>query len=882
VRRLRAALIRLGGLVWLERRERAFADEIESHLQMHVDDNLRTGMTPEEARRQALLRLGGLESTRQAWRERSTVPMLENLLRDARFALRQLARAPGFTATALVTLALGMGASLAVFGVVHAALIRPLPYPDPGRLVEVTGAVPQIPRANLSYLDYLDWKRMNTVALSLDVHTGRGHRLTTPEGTALAIGARVSHGFFRTLGVAPALGRDFLPGEDQPGRPAVVILSHAVWQHRYGADRDILGGTVTLDTVPHTIVGVLPQAFRFAPRGAPEFWTPLQAVDGCETARVCHNLLGVARLKDGVTIEQARAEFETIAARLEREYPDSNRDQGASVLPLAETIIGEVRPTLLTLLAGAALLLLIAGVNVSGLLLVRAESRRRELAVRSALGASRTRLTSQFVIEASVLVAVSSALALGVATAAMRSLAGFVPAGMRASMPYLDDVGLNGAVLLAACAIAIAATALFSFVPAAPATRAGIQAGAAEGSRGSAGLAWTRLGFKLVVVELATAMVLLASAGLLGQSLYRLLNVNLGFEPDRLAVLFVAAPGSDVTPGMRGPDAARAIVARAGRLPVVQAVGITSVPPVSFNGNTDWLRFVGRPYHGGHTEVLQRHVSPAYFRALGATLLRGRSFTDADGPSAPRVAIVNRTLAAQYFPGEDPIGRQIGDTSLTPGSIKEIVGIVDDIREGPLGEAIWPAVYYPFAQAGGSSFSVVARTSLDGGSVLPAVAAAIRAIDPGLATRDEAMMSHRISDSPGAYLQRSAAWLAGGFAALALLLAVIGLYGVMSYSVAQRTRELGVRLAIGAPRREVYRLVLRDAGRISVFGLALGLAGAIAAASLMRTLLFGISPWDGPTMAGVAVGLASSAMLASYFPARRAAAIDPVEALRTE
>ena len=882
MRRLRAAFARLTGLLSLPDRERRFAEELEIHIQMHADDNVRAGMTPEEARRQALVALGGLESTRQAYRERSTVPLLENLARDTRFALRQLMKTPGFTATAVITLALGMAACLAVFAFVHAALIKPLPYPEPGRLVEVTERTPEIPLANLSYPDFLDWERMNSVVSSLDVHIGRASLLTTPEGTQLVRNVRVSDGFFRTLGVAPELGRDFHTGEDRPGGADVVIISHAAWHARFGGARDIIGRTVTLDTIPHTVIGVLPRDFHFAPREPAEFWTPFRAVAGCDVQRVCHALIGVARLKDGVSVEEAFADFDRIAKTLEQQYPDTNRGQGASVRPLATAIAGDLRPTLLTMLGGAGLLLLIACVNVSSLLLVRGESRRRELAVRSALGASRLRLASQFVTEAIVLVTASSVLGLALATAAMQLLADLVPTAMRESMPYLAGIGPNGPVLGAAALISLAAVALFSLAPIVRAGTPDIRAGVAGGGRGTAATTWKRLGFRLVVVELATAMVLLAGAGLLGKSLYRLLNVELGFNPDGLATVNVAAPRSSYGEDDRAAHLARDVVSRVGAVPGVRSVGITSVLPVSFNGNTDWLRFVGRPFHGEHNEVLRRDVTPDYFRTLGATLLRGRSFTDHDDASRPRVAIINRTLAEQYYPGEDPIGQRIGDMGLSPDSIKEIVGIVDDIREGPLGEEIWPAVYYPFAQGPDAYFSVAVRTSIDEGSMLLAIGAAIRGIDPGIGTIRESVMRERIRNSPAAYLQRSSAWLVGGFAALALLLAVVGLYGVMSYSVSQRTREMGVRLAMGAERRAVYQLVLREAGKVAALGIVFGLLGAVTAATLTRTLLFGTPPWDAATMAAVALVLAAAAMLASYFPARRAASIDPGEVLRVE
>ena len=882
MRRLRVAFARLIGLVTRGRHEQAFDDELDSHLQMHIDDNLRAGLGPEEARRRALLKLGGVESTRQAYRERSSVPMLEHFGQDLRFALRQLAKTPGFTATAVITLALGMGAAVAIYAFVDAALVAPLPYRDPARLVYVAESTAQIPRSNLSYLDYLDWKRLNTVFAALDVFDGRSSALATPRGVELVPGARVSDGFFRTLGVAPALGRDFYAGEDLAGKPETLIITHASWHSRFGGRRDIVGQVVALSGVPHTIVGVLPERFQFAPEGRAEFWMPLHPAGGCDLRRSCHSLFGVARLRDGVDTDRALAEMKGIAAQLERQYPDSNRGQGATVIALSEAIVGNIRPMLLLLLGGAALLLVIACVNVVSLLLVRSEGRKRELAVRSTLGASNGRLIRQFVTEAVVLVVAGGALGLLLASSAVQLLFGLISDDMRAQMPFLDGVGMNPRVAACAGVLALVATVIFSLAPAVRVRFSEMREGLAEGARGSSGNAWRRLGFKLVVVELATAMVLLVGAGLLGKSLYRLLNVDLGFEPDRLATLQVAAPGPRFEDDEQAVRLGRQVIDRVASLPGVQSVGLVDLLPVSYNGNTNWIRFEGRPYNGEHNEVNSRGVSAGYFATIRATVLRGRSFTGSDIAGGPNVVIINKTLAAKYFPGDDPIGKRYGDTSLTPTSMREIVGIVDDIKEGGLDSEMWPAEYVPFEQDPSTFFSVVARTAQSEASVLPMMGAAIRAIDPDLGTRRDAVMRDRIADSPSAYLQRSSAWLVGGFAALALLLGIVGLYGVIAYSVSQRTREIGLRLAMGAQRRAVYELILGEAGRLIAVGLVLGLVGSIAAARLMRTLLFDPAPWDVTTLASVAVVLAAAAMLASYIPARRAASVNPIEALRVE
>lgn len=808
---------------------------------------------------------------------------LESLLQDVRYSFRGLAKSRGFATTAIFTLALGICASVAIFAFVDAALIKPLPYPNPNRLVEVTESIAQIPRANLSYPDYLDWKRLNKVFSSMDVWVGSGDFLSTQAGAQVVRSAMVSDGFFRTLGVAPMLGRDFHSGEDLPNAPRTVMLSHAAWQKWFGGRNDVLGRSVTLSGTPYTIIGVLPRKFMFAPRGRVDFWTTVNPSGSCGVRRSCHNLTGIARLREGVSVQAALANMKAIAQQLEMQYPDSNRGQGASVVSLTNAIFGDIRPILLALLGAAGLLLLIACVNVTSLLLARSESRKREIAVRGALGASAGRLLRQFAAEGVVLVASGVVLGLISAAWAMQLLIRLIPADMTADMPYLEGLGLNSRVLAFAGAISLLAAVLLAVTPALRLSLSDLREGLAEGSRTSAGILWRRFGSNLVMLELAVAVVLLVGAGLLGKSFYRLLHVDLGFQPDHLATLGVAAPPINYGKDEQAVALGRQIVSRIASLPGVQSVAITTRQlPVSFNGNTDWIRFVGRPYNGKHNEINERDVSAAYFTTLRARLLRGRYFTDAEDKTKPRVVIINQALARMYFPGQDPIGQRIGDTELSPKSIRQIIGVVDDVREGTLDSEIWPTEYLPFNQSPQNYIGVIVRTSQAEQSLLPTLETAIRQIDPGLVTVDESTMIERINDSPTAYLHRSSAWLVGGFAALALLLALVGLYGVIAYSVSQRTREIGIRMALGAQRRSVYRLILKEAGWLTCVGIALGLAGSLVAATLMRKLLFGTQAWDVPTLAGVAVVLAISAMLASYVPARRATKVDPMVALRYE
>ncbi len=881
MKRLRAWIVRMSGLWFSSARERELDEELEAHLQMHIEDNIRAGMNPELARRTAMLKLGGVEATKQAYRERSTVPVLEHVAQDLRFAIRQLGKNLGFTGTAILMLTLGICASVSIFAFVDAALIKPLPYQEPARLLGVYETVEAFPRSNLSYMDYLDWKQLNTTLSSLELYQGSGVALTTPSGPEPVPGARVSDGFFRTLGVTPVLGRDFRPGEDLLSAPRTVMLSYAAWQARYGGSPDVIGQSVTLNGDPHVIIAVLPQDFHFTPVGAPEFWATIHANGGCDLRRSCHSFYGVGRMKDGVTVEAALADVQSVAKRLEQQYPDSNHGQGGTVAPLGEVIIGPIRPVLLVLLAGALLLLLIASINVASLLLVRAENRRREMAVRSALGASTARLVSQFVTEGLVLVSVGAVLGLVLASVTMQVLLKLIPKNRLAGMSYLQHVGLNYRIVIFAAIVSLLAAVLFAVIPALRMPWSEMREGLNEGSRGSAGNVWRRLGSKLVVLELATAMVLLVGAGLLGRSLYLLLRVNLGLQPDHLVVLFANAPKANYGKPEQQVALSRLIVSRLSSLPGVTSVGLTSVMPISYNGNTMWIRVIGQPWHGEHNDTPQRDVSPDFFKTIGATLLRGRYFTDDDDASKPLVVIANESMAKKYFPNGDALGQHITYLGDKPAPM-EIVGIVANIREGPLDEPIPAVMYVPMAQSPDREMGIVMRTSVPENTIIATAGATIRDIDRDVVTSVATSMQQRITESGSAYMHRSMAWLMGGFAALALLLGVVGLYGVIAYSVSQRGREIGIRMALGAEQRKVYRLILSEAGALTAVGIVIGLVCSLGATRLMRDLLFGVTSWDVPTIVVVATLLAAAALFAAYIPARRAASVNPVEALRAE
>jgi len=670
----------------------------------------------------------------------------------------------------------------------------------------------------------------------------------------------VSAGFFRTLGVTPILGRDFYDGEDAAAPARTVILSYSVWQKQFAGDKHVLGQTVVLDGDPYIIIGVLPSSFSFAPAEPADFWGILKP----STCRGCHGLFGVARLKAGVTVEAALADVKGIAQQLAKQYPDSNRDQWGFLLPLTEVIVGDIRPVLMMSLSGACLLLLISGINVASLLLVRAENRKREIAVRGALGASPRRLARQFVTEGMLLASVASVVGITCAARSLHMLATLVPKDMMDAMPFLHDLHINGRVMTFAVLLSLFAAALFAFTPMLRLRFTDLRETLSEGGRGAAGLAWRHLGSRLIVVELAIAVVLLVSASLLGKSLYRLLHVDIGIQPDHIAMVRVHAQPEKYQNDEKQVALGREVIRQLASLPGVTTVGITTKLPIE---DADWTTdfvILGRPYHGEHNEVAIRMVSPAYMTTLRTTLVDGRYFRQDDDASKPKVVIVNQALAERYFPGENPVGKQISF-----GGPKDppmlIVGLINDIQEGQLDAAPRGAMYLPFYQNPRASFVVLVRTVQGQQRILPAVESTLHALDAGMAIYDPMTMDQKIHDAPST-----------------LLLGVVGLYGVIAYSVSQRTREIGVRMALGAERRTVYRLILSEAGRLIMIGIVAGVAFSVVAAVLIRKLLFGVKVWDLPTLAAVTAVLASFAFLATYLPARRAASISPAEALRAE
>jgi predicted permease len=857
-------------------------EELNGFLDMAAEEKMKQGMDRKDALRAVRLERGSFEVTKEVVRSAGWESYVATVGRDLHFALRQGTKNPGFALSAVMVLALGMGVSLTIFRFVDAALLQPLPYASPERLMSVNESNAESPRWPLSYPDFLDWHRLNKSFRSLDIYNGSGYLLQTPSGATAVEGERVSGGFFQTLGVRPMLGRDFSPDEDRPGGPNVAILSYGAWLHHFGARRDAVGLTVNLDNAAYTIIGVLPRTFSFARAGDAEFWVPINTLSPHEQMRTFYNFWGIGRLRDGVTAREALAEMSAISKQLQMQFPTSDRSEGASVVPLSEVILGDVRPILLTLLGGAGLLLLIACVNVTSLVLVRSENRRREIAVRGALGASPSRLVRQFATEGLLLAAFGSLSGVLFADWLTKILWRLVPKDMAANMPFLGGVGWNTHTCAFAITIALMAAVLFTAAPILRLISRQEGDGLVNGDRSSANQLWQRLGARMVAVELAVAVVLLTGAGLLGQSLYRLLHVPLGFDPDHLATVEVGVPATGTEKNQQTVALYREILRRVSSLPGVESAGISSMVPVQCNCPVDWITFPGRPFHGEHNTVDERHVSADYLTMLKATLVRGRFFSDAEDPSKPKVVVINQALAQKYFPGEDPLGQRIADYESERRSEREIVGVVADVREGPLDSDIWPAEYFSINETQDPYFSLTVRTRQDAGAMLPLLVSTLHQIDPDLGAFHEMTMNEQIEDTQTALLHHFSAWLVGGFAAMALILGVVGLYGVVAYSVSRRTWEIGVRMALGAERRGVVLMILRQAGKMVTLGVVVGLLASLGVSRLMASMLFGVNSYDPLTFVAVAVILAAVALAACYIPARRAARVDPMVALRYE
>ena len=798
--------------------------------------------------------------------------MLSNVLRDARYSLRQLRQSPGFSIVAVLTLALGIGATSAMFSVVNGVILRPLSYPQPQELVSVAEIVPRFGRFSVAPATFLDWRTQNGVFERIVAYSGGSATLVDANGPDRVVNAAVSWDTFELLRVAPALGRGFRAEEDAPGKADVIVLSHGMWQRRFGGDAGVLGRSITLNGAPFTIVGVMPPGFRFPSRQT-EYWVPL-ALNPANASRGGHYLGVIARVKAGTSIERADAEMRTISERLALQYPDASAKESAEVRGLQETVVGEARLALLILLAAVGVVVLIACANVANLLLVRGFVRAREIAIRTALGAARCRLISQMLVESLMVSLIGGAIGLLLAYRAI----GPVQTLSAGSIPRVEDVSIDSRVLLFSLLLSVLTGVLFGLAPAAYAGRAGILEVLKEGGRSSAGTGgrWTRS--VLLVAEVALSIVLLVGATLLLRSFARLTDVDPGFQPERVLAFRVALPSATYREQHQRVAFYERLLDQLGALPQVTAAGFVQTLPLR---GDYFLSFTVRgrpePKPGEGTSANHRSISPDYFKALGVPLLRGRPFTARDAEKAPMVAIVDQAFVDRYFPGEEPIGQGI-DIGNGSDGYYDIVGVVGNVHHSGLDTDPTPTMYVPFKQDVFSSVWILARTDGDPSHLTPLARQAVKAVDPGLPVFGLTPLATVVSDSVAN--RRFSLLLLALFAAVAVFLAAVGLYGVVAYSVNQRTQEIGLRMAIGAGRGHVLSMVLTEGMKLALIGVALGLAGSLALSGLMSTMLFRVTPADPLSYLVTATVLVAVAALACYIPALRATRVDPIVALR--
>ena len=814
-----------------------------------------------------------------------------------RYALRTFLKSPGFTFVVVLTLALGIGANTAIFSVVYAALLRPLPYREPSRLFTLgesrTQHVISTEIADTSYPDYLDWKRTAKSIQSFAGYSGDAFTLTGNGEPKIIFAAQVTPSFFSTLGVKPAMGRDFFDGEMQPDGPPVAILSYAFWRSEFGGDPNIVGRVIRLDSKPATIIGVLPRNFEFAPARSAPIWVPIHLSGDPITRRSLRWMNVIARLAPGFTPDQARAEMEGINAQLSRAYPKENGSTFFVMESLREKIIGKIRPLLLVLLGAVGFVLLIACANVANLLLTRSISRRKEFAVRSALGASRADLFSQLLTESLLLSVIGAGLGLLGAFWGVGLLVAMIPETQLQSMPYLRDAGTNLPVLAFLCGVTVLTAILFALAPGLAASRTQVNESLKDESRGGTSSGHARLRNTLVVAEIAVSLVLLIGAGLMLKSLRALLHQNPGFDAHNVLTFAVNLPDasypSEKTYPFNSPSAIRfdhEFSQRLRSLPGMLDVAETSGVPT--NGGSGTIRFLieGRPKETGREDECNiLTVNTGYFSVLKIPLAAGRFFTMNDSQDSPGVLIVNRAFAKSYFPNEDAVGKRIHFTFNAKEPYRQIVGVVGDTASIDLAAAPVPIIYYPNDQGPATYLSYLVRTAGDPVAFAGAARVALRDLDPQLPLIQPQTLEQVANQSPSVFLRRYPSYLIGSFAALALILATVGLYGLISYTVLQRTREIGIRVALGAQRRDIVRMVLRQGIRLAVAGVAIGVLAGLALTRLvtgLTSLLYGVTPSDWVTFTSVALVLFTVALAACSIPARRAMRVDPVVALRYE
>jgi predicted permease len=876
IRQLRGYVMRLFGLFDRGRREREFAEELESNLELHIEDNLRAGMSPAEARRQAQIKLGGVTWTQELHREQRGLPMLETLLQDLRFGLRMLRKNPGFSLIAILTLALGIGANTAIFSVVNATLLKPLPYADPDRLAMLWTVNPKqgIYEEGTSYPTFLDWRAQSQSFAEMAI-CGRGNPvlLTGLAEPERVLGEYVSANLFSLLGVKPALGRTFTP-DDEQRRERVVVLSYGLWQRRFGGSADIVGRTVEINGQNTQVIGVMPAGFFF-PVNEMQLWEPATSVRYWErnlAERFTDNWRVVGRLKSDATLRQAQTEMDIIGQRLTHAYPqvdDEFAGFGVNVTPMLEQITGKNLQLGLWLLLGAtALVLLIACANVANLMLGKGAARGREFAVRVALGAGPVRLVRQLLTESLLLALAGGVLGLLLAAWGIELLIRFASSGV----PRLSEINLDAPVLTFAFAISLLTGLLFGLMPAWKSAQADPHEVLKEGGR-SQSLGSRRASKLLIVTEFALAVVLLIGAGLLLRSFMRLQSVNPGFNPEGVLLARVSLPQATARTAAQQEAVFRQISASVAALPGVQATG--TIEDFFMRRNPDSSTLVeGRPPVSKQDTgpLIKEPVGTGFFQAVSAPLLKGRFFSEQEGQSS-RVAIINETLARRLFPGKDPIGHRLQAN----GDWQTIVGVVGDMRRQSLERQPVSEIYLPGATG---NMDLVVRFRSDALQQAAAVREAIRSVEKNAAVYSFSTVERRLEEL-GAQ-RRFQTWLFSLFAALALGLAVIGVYGVLSYSVAQRRQEIGVRVALGAQTFDVMRLVIGQGMRLALIGLTLGLIASIGLTRLMSGLLFDVNATDPLTFTLIALFLMTVALAACWIPARRATKVDPLVALRLE
>jgi putative ABC transport system permease protein len=869
---LRSLFSRGRALTRQGRFERELDEELRFHLEMETATNVERGMSPEEARRKALLDFGGVEKVKEDCRDEDRLRWIETLAQDLRYGARLLRRSPGFTAAAVLTLALGIGANTAVFSVADAVFLRPLPFAEPERLAAVwlNG-----PGHSISQASFVELREASRSLADVAAYSAWGFTLTGSGEPEMLKGARVSANLFRLLGARPALGRAFLPADGEPGRGQAALLGDGLWHRRFGADPKVLGRTITLNGESYTVIGVMPAGFHFPSRDFSDLWLPL-AIDPAAEEFKAGYLTLIGRMAPGVTAAQATEEVRAIARRILEREPDGDTEESAPVVaPLQAEMAGDLRPALLVLLAAVGSVLLIACVNVANLLLARASVRRQEIAVRLALGAGRRRLLRQLLTE-SVMLGV-----LGGAAGVLLALAGVGPLaeGVTAGSPRLTEVAVDGRILLFALGTSLAAALTFGLVPALRSSAPDLQDTLKEGGKSeSANPARQRLRSSLVVAEIALALVLVAGAGLLIQSLWRLYSVDPGFRAEGVLSfrLSPAFEGEDTAPRLAYYES---VLERLAGLPEVEAAGAVHLTPLGGNNWNPSLRVEGRPVEA-LPSVDWRVATPGYFETLGIPHLAGRPFDSSDREGAPGVALVNQTFARQVFPGESPLGRRVNTFFEGKDNWVTIVGVIGDVKHHGLATAPEPEMYRPYAQYPTTGMTVMLRVASDPLRLVPAVREAVWGIDADVPISEMVPLEEVVARSMARH--RSVTVLLAVFAGIALLLGAVGIYGVMAYAVAHRRHELGIRLALGARPGQVLRLVLGQGMILAALGLAVGLPLSAAAARLLESLLFGVAPGDPFTLGGVALLLAVVALLASYHPARRALEVDPVQALRSE